>query len=186
MQRLYLFPPLLMHLFTVTLRTAVVAALVLLGACSKDTAPTPDALADASAPAANDPNARTYGAAWKADTRSFTATSSSQAVSGGVLTITAVAATSSTESFTVTLTVPAAVGTYAVSNMGNSANYKTILGSGTTNYSASGAVSGSTGTVTITAFTPTYLEGKFNFKGIVPTNTATTRTLTDGTFVIKR
>lgn len=163
-----------MQLFSTSfsLRTAALASMVVLGACSKKNEDTPT-------------QTTTYATTWTADGKNYTATTSNGAVNNGTLIIGASYTVSSSESYSLTLGVPAATGTYAIgSSATTTAGYGVTLAGTTTGYIA-GAGTGS-GTVTVTTLSATEIIGTFSFTGMAANASGSTKAITNGKFSIKR
>jgi hypothetical protein len=164
-----------MQLFSTpfSLRTAALASLVVLGACSKKSEDTPT-------PAA------TYSASWTADGTNYTATTSTTNVSNNILQVALVQGTTNNTNFA-SLTVPAATGTYTLSNNNTYAAGYTVTAGGTTTSYGAGSGFGGSGTITITTFSTTEVIGTFSFVGANASNPGgPSKTITNGKFSIKR
>ncbi|MGI4873744.1 MAG: hypothetical protein ACRYFX_21505 [Janthinobacterium lividum] len=158
-----------MKLFTLpyTLRSAALASMIVLGACSKkdDDTPTP---------------ATTYSSTWTVDSKNYTATTSSGQVNNSMMALSLTQATSSSESYSIVMSVPAATGTYSLASGSNIGAYSTMA-SGT-----SASYLGSAGTVTVTTYSTTEIIGTFTMTASTISSPAVTKTITNGKFAIKR
>ncbi len=164
-----------MQLFSTSfsLRTAALASMVVLGACSKKSDDTPT------------PAATTYATTWTADGKNYTATTSNGAVNNGSLIIGATYTVSSSESYSLTLAVPAATGTYTIgSSATTTAGYGVTLAGTNTGYIA--ATGTGSGTVTVTTLSATEIIGTFSFTGMAVNASGSTKAITNGKFAIKR
>jgi hypothetical protein len=152
----------------ISMRATVLASLITLGACSKKS--------DDPAPA---PATTTYATTWTADSKNYTATTSTAVVSNNTLTLVIGQAVSTTEGYTMGLTVPAAVGTYDLANTSSLSSYATSVGGTATAHLVT------TGSVTVTTLSATEVTGTFNFAAVSLSPIAT-RNITNGKFAIKR
>ncbi|RZK27806.1 MAG: hypothetical protein EOO63_12635 [Hymenobacter sp.] len=170
-----------MLLFTNTLprrAVALVSAAFMLVACSKKDDATPTSAAT------------TYATTWTADGTNYTANNSTAQVNNSMLSIIAQQATSSSNSYSVSIVVPAAAGTYTLSSASpNSiAGYTKTVSGTTTSYGAGSAYGGS-GTVTVTTYSATEVIGTFSLNLLNATTGGTAgngATITNGKFAIKR
>ena len=157
-----------------SLRAVALASMVILGACSKkdDGGSTP---------------ATTYATTWTADGKNYSGTGTGT-LNGNTLLITAVQSSSSTENYSIGLTVPATVGTYNLANTTSSATYIATTGGTTTSYAASPALSGTSGTVTVSTLSATEIIGTFSFTAstLPGSGTTATKAVSNGKFSIKR
>lgn len=170
-----------MHMFTnaLSLRVVALASMVLLGACSKkgdDPTPTPTPTPTT-----------TYATTWTADSKNYSDTGAAT-VNSNKLTVSATQTVSSSESYTILLNVPAAAGNYNLTASGNGASYVITVGGTTTPYTASPALSGTSGTVTVATFSATEVTGTFSFTAstLPGSGTTGTKTVSNGKFAIKR
>jgi len=172
-----------MHFFTVpiSIRATALASLVLLGACSKksdDPTPTPT------------PAATPAGFSWTADNVNYTSTVANASVQGTDVYLTGISG-SSGNSNTISLLVPAAVGTYSIAGAPANANYlmsyNLNAGSAATVYVASNIRGNGSGTVTVTSYSATAIVGTFSFTGDNASGGtgATTKVVTNGKFNVK-
>lgn len=167
-----------MQLFSTpfSVRTAALASIVLLGACSKKSEdPTPST---------------TYATTWTADGTNYTANNSTAIVNNNILSIVAQQASSSANSYSVSLMVPAATGTYTLASTSpNSiAGYSKTVNGTTTSYGAGSAYGGS-GTIVITTYSATEVIGTFSLNMLNATtggSASNGTTITNGKFSIKR
>lgn len=140
-----------MHLFSTpfSVRTAALASIVILGACSKKS--------DDATPAT------TYATTWTADGTNYTANNSTAVVNNNMLSIVAQQASSSSNNYSVTIMVPAAAGTYTLTSASpNSiAGYSKTVNGTTTSYGAGSSYGGS-GTVVVTTYSATEVIGTFS------------------------
>ena len=165
-----------MRLFPASFPTnsLALASLLLLGACSKK-----------SDDPTSTPAATTYATTWTADGKNYTATTSNGAVTNNMLIIGAGQVVSSSESYSLTLSVPASVGTAVIGTSGPySAGYGTIIGGTTTSYIAASSLG--SGTVTVTTLSSTEIIGTFSFTAVSTTKATSTKTVSNGKFAIKR
>lgn len=166
-----------MHSFiTTSLRSFAVASILLLGACSKKDDPTTTTTTPTT----------TYATTWTADGKNYTATTSNGAVNSGNLIIGSTYTASSSESYSLTLAVPAATGTYTIGTSGANitAGYNTTLAGTNTGYIAASGVG--SGTIIVTTLSATEIIGTFSFTGMAISASATTKAITNGKFSIKR
>jgi hypothetical protein len=165
--------------FTSSARLAALASLVVLSACDKK-----KNLADPSAPIL-------YGMSWTVDGKSMEGVAG-QTISNGLLVLTNVAkASNGTDVATITITVPAATGTYdlgvAVPGKSYTATYQTFLNGVSTTYIANNITRTGSGSVTVSTLGTEDIIGAFEFTGVSGTGaTATTKTITNGKFSIRR
>lgn len=165
--------------FTSSARLAALASLVVLSACDKK-----KNLADPSAPIL-------YGMSWTVDGQSMEGVAG-QTISNGLLVLTNVAkASNGTDASTLTITVPAATGTYdlgvAVPGKSYTATYQTVLNGVRTTYTANNITRTGSGSVTVSTLGTEDIIGAFEFTGVSGTGaTATTKTITNGKFSIRR
>lgn len=165
-----------MHSFsTISLRTLTVASVLLLGACSKKDDPTTTTTPTT-----------TYATTWTVDGKNYTATTSNGAVNAGNLIIGATYTVSSNESYSITLGVPAATGTYTIgsSNSTTTAGYGTTIAGALTGYIAASSIG--SGTITVTTLSATEIIGTFSFTAMATNASATMKPITNGKFSIKR
>ena len=156
------------------MRAAVLASMVLLGACSKK-----------SDDPGTTPTATTYATTWTADSKNYTATVSTGAVNNNTLIIGATQAVSSSESYQVTLNVPAATGTYTIGSASTATvGYATTVAGTSTGYIAASGFG--SGTVTVTTLSSTEIIGTFTFTGMATNAAGATKAVTNGKFAIKR
>jgi len=164
---------------TSSVRLVALASLVLLGACDKKKNG-----ADPSAPIL-------YGMSWTVDGKNVEAVAG-QTISNGMLVLTnVVKASNSTDVSTITITVPAATGTYdlgvAVPGKSYTASYQTFLNGVSTIYTANNITRTGSGSVTVSTLGVEDIIGSFEFTGVSGTGTtATTKTITNGKFSIRR
>jgi hypothetical protein len=165
--------------FTSSVRLVALASLVVLGACDKKRN-----VADPSAPIL-------YGMSWTVDGKDVS-NSAGYTISNNMLVLTSVVkASGSTDVSTVTLTVPAATGTYdlgvAVPGKSYTASYQTYLNGVSTTYTANNISRTGAGTVTVSTLGTEDIIGSFEFTGLSGTGTAaTSKVLTNGKFSIRR
>ena len=167
-----------MQLFSTSfpLRTVALASMVLLGACSKK-----------SDDPAITPTATTYATTWTADGKNYTATTSNGAVNNNMLIIGATQAVSTSELYQVTLSVPAATGTYTLGSTSagtSTLGYATTIAGTSTGYIAASSIG--SGTVVVTTLSSTEIIGTFTFTGVATTAAGTMKAVTNGKFAIKR
>lgn len=169
-----------MQLFSTpfSVRAALLASAVLLGACSKK--------ADPSAPAT------TAGVSWTADNTNYTSTFANVTVQGTDMVVTGVSGTTGgVANNTISLLVPAATGTYSIATATGTANYLmsyNISNSSTnpTAYVASNLRGNGAGTVTVTTFSATEVAGTFSFTGDNASGGTDKKVVTNGKFNVKR
>jgi len=165
--------------FTSSARLAALASLIVLSACDKKKNGT-----DPAAPIL-------YGMSWTVDGKDVEAVAG-QTVSNGMLVLTnVVKASNGTDVSTITITVPAATGTYdlgvAVPGKSYTASYQTFLNGVSTIYTANNITRTGSGSVTVSTLGVEDVIGSFEFTGISGTGTtATTKTITNGKFSIRR
>lgn len=165
--------------FTSSVRLAALASLVVLSACDKK-----KNLADPSAPIL-------YGMSWTVDGKGIEGVAG-QMISNGMLVLTNVAkASNGTDVATITITVPAATGTYdlgvAVPGKSYTASYQTVLNGVRTTYVANNITRTGSGSVTVSTLGTEDIIGAFEFTGVAGSGTtATTKTITNGKFSIRR
>jgi hypothetical protein len=151
---------------------ATVLALSSLAGCSSkkdDATPTPN-------------NSSPVGVTWTVDGTSITATSIQKSTTGNNFEFAGSYTVSTTNSKGVDITLPKAVGTYAIPGSGATAVQAIYLAVGT---GAPAAYIATTGTVTVTSLTATNIIGTFSFTGTDSFNgTSTTKSVTNGTFNI--
>jgi hypothetical protein len=157
-------------------RTAAMACVVLLGACSKGSTPAPATT--------------TAGMTWTADNTNYTSTFANATVQGTDLYITGVnSVTNGLANNTISLLVPAATGTYSITAAPANANYSMSYNVGSSNptvYVASNLLSNGSGTVVIGTFSATEVIGTFSFTGDNASGGTDKKTVTNGKFSIKR
>jgi hypothetical protein len=164
---IFLFSKLFMHSFiTSSLRSLTVASVLLLGACSKKDDPTTTPTT-------------TYATTWTADSKNYTATTSTAAVNNNTMALVLGQAVSATEGYTMLLTVPAAMGSYDLAATSSLSSYTTNVGGTATAHIVT------TGNVTVTTLSATEAIGTFNFTA-VSINPIGTKIITNGKFAIKR
>jgi len=170
-----------MPLFSVffPLRMAALASIVVLSACSKKSDdPTPVATI--------------YNISWTVDGKDYTApaTSNRVTVNGNTVSIAGSYLVNSNDYHSLTLNIPAAVGTYDIRNTNSTslcvASYQTSLGGSGNAYTASNTLGIGSGTIKVNTFTATDITGTFSFAGTDLSNSAITKTITNGKFAIKR
>jgi hypothetical protein len=161
-----------MQLFSTSfsLRAAALSSLLLLGACSKK---------DDATPSNGGTTTTTYATTWTADSKNYTATTSTAAVSNNTMALVLGQAVSSAEGYTMMLTVPAATGSYDLATAASLSSYTTNVGGTATAHIVT------TGNVTVTTLSATEVIGTFNFTA-VSINPIGTKTITNGKFAIKR
>ncbi len=163
--------------FTSSARLAALASLIVLSACDKKKNGT-----DPAAPIL-------YGMSWTVDGKNVEAVAG-QTVSNGLLVLTNVVKTG-TDVSTITITVPAATGTYdlgvAVPGKSYTASYQTFVNGVSTTYTANNITRTGSGSVTVSTLGLEDVIGSFEFTGVSGTGaTATTKTITNGKFSIRR
>ena len=173
-----------MTLFTTSSfkRSLVLASLVALGACSKNNTPTPTT-ADSSI-------------SWTVDGKDYAGTAGQTITDGTLLLTGGLSGPSLGDTYGISLNVPAAVGTYNLAQSNGTviymANYQTYLNKVASAYTASNVTGVGSGTVTITSLTASEVVGTFSFTGstnflpIGNTSPASTKTITNGKFNVKR
>jgi hypothetical protein len=167
-----------MQLFPTSLsvRTAAMACVVLLGACSKkNDTPTP----------------ATTGMTWTVDNTNYTSTVTNATVLGTDMYLTGISGTTGGINNTISIVVPAATGTYSIASAPANANYLMSynVNSSTTSatvYVASNLRSNGAGTVTVTAYSATEAAGTFSFTGDNASGGTDKKVVTNGKFSIKR
>jgi hypothetical protein len=162
-----------MQLFSTSfsLRAAVLSSFLLLGACSKKDDATPSSNGGTTT--------TTYATTWTADSKNYTATTSTAAVNSNTMALVLGQAVSATEGYTMLLTVPAATGSYDLASAASLSSYTTNVGGTATAHIVT------TGNVTVTTLSATEVIGTFNFTA-VSINPIGTKTITNGKFAIKR
>ncbi|RZK14708.1 MAG: hypothetical protein EOO56_24370 [Hymenobacter sp.] len=161
-------PPLFRHLL-------VPISLVVLGACAqkKDDAT---------------PVVATTGFSWTADNTNYTSTTATATIQGNNINLDGTMI-SGGDTNGITLSVPAAVGTYNTAGASTAVNYSmfyAIMSNNTpTLYMASNGGNIGSGTVTITTLSATTVVGTFSFTGQTISGPAT-KTVTNGKFSVKR
>jgi hypothetical protein len=165
--------------FTSSARLLALASLVVLSACDKKKNG-----ADPAAPIL-------YGMSWTVD-GSNVSNSAGYTISNGMLVLTSVVkASTGTDASTVTITVPAATGTYdlgvAVPGKSYTASYQTYLSGVSTTYIANNITRTGSGSVTVSTLGTEDIIGSFEFTGLAGTGTtAANKTITNGKFSIRR
>lgn len=165
--------------FTSSVRLAALASLVVLSACDKK-----KNVADPAAPIL-------YGMSWTVDGQEVS-NSAGYTISNGMLVLTSVVkASNGTDITTLSITVPAATGTYdlgvAVPGKSYTAAYQTYLNGVSTTYTANNISRTGLGTVTVSTLGTEDIIGSFEFTGVTGTSvTATSKVLTNGKFSIRR
>ena len=149
------------------------ALVVLAGACSKN----------------NDgPAAATTEFSWTADNTNYTSTTATATIQGTTMMLNATAPSGSSN-HGITLSVPAAVGTYSTMGASPAVNYSMFYfitaGTASVLYMASNGGSIGEGTVTVTTFSATTISGTFSFTGTTLTS-GLSKAVTNGKFSIKR
>lgn len=167
-----------MQLFSTpfSLRAAALASMVVLGACSKKSEDTPTPTA-------------TYATTWTADGTNYTANNSTVMVNNNLLSIVAQQGTSASTTYSISMMVPAAAGTYSVNaNSSSIAGYSKTVNNATTTYGAGSAYGGS-GTIVVTTYSATEVIGTFSLNMLNASTGGTSSngvTITNGKFSIKR
>ena len=165
---------------TFSARIVALAVLVLLGACNKLKTPV----------GPTDPIL--LGMSWTVDGKDFTSSTSSYTLSNGMLVLTSVyKSTTSTDVSTITISIPDTTGTYNLSvpvpGKSYTASYQTYSNGVTTVYTANNISSTGAGSVTLSTLGVEDIIGEFSFTGVNGSGTtATSKTLTNGKFSIKR
>jgi hypothetical protein len=165
--------------FTSSARLAALASLVVLSACDKKKNG-----ADPAAPIL-------YGMSWTVDGQSIS-NSAGYTISNGMLVLTSVVkASNGIDASTLTITVPAATGTYdlgvAVPGKSYTASYQTYLSGVGTTYVANNITRTGAGSVTVSTLGTEDIVGSFEFTGLAGSgSSATSKALTNGKFSIRR
>jgi hypothetical protein len=165
--------------FTSSVRLTALASLILLSACDKK-----KNVADPAAPIL-------YGMSWTVDGQNVS-NSAGYTIANNMLVLTSVVkASNGTDITTVSITVPAATGTYdlgvAVPGKSYTASYQTYLNGVSTTYTANNISRTGMGTVTVSTLGVEDIIGSFEFTGLTGTGaTATSKALTNGKFSIRR
>lgn len=158
--------------FPFFVRSLGFALVMLVGACSKN----------------NDAPAATTAFSWTADNTNYTSTTATATIQGATMMLDATAPSGSS-SAGVSLSVPAAVGTYSTVGASPAVNYSMFyfISAGTASvlYMASNGGSIGEGTVTVTTFSATTISGTFSFTGATLTG-GLSKAVTNGKFSIKR
>jgi hypothetical protein len=169
-----------MQLFSTSfsVRTAAIACVVLLGACSKKS---------------NDPApaTTTTGITWTVDNANYTSTVSNVTVQGTDMYLTGISGTTGGINNTISIVVPAATGTYNIASAPANANYLLSynVNSSTTSatvYVASNLRNNGAGTVTVITYSATEVAGTFSFTGDNASGGTDKKVVTNGKFSVKR